>query len=185
MSSANLKPKERLVFGNVDSVIPMPDLLDIQIASYKDFLQEDVLPEKRENKGLQAVLKQMFPVEDTRGDYILEYKHYFLGLPKYSERECLERKITYSVPLKIKFVLHITDENDRTKYVQSIEQDVFYGNIPFMTKAGTFIINGAERVIVSQLQRSPGVFFDQNIHPNGTKIFQARVIPFKSSMTCA
>ena len=93
---------------------------------------------------------------------ILEYKHYYLGLPKYTVKECLERRISYALPLKIRFVLHITDENDKSKYVQSIEQDVFFGNIPYMTEGGTFIINGAERVIVSQLQRSPGVFFDQN-----------------------
>ena len=99
----------------------------------------------------------------------MEYKYYYLGIPRYSVKEVLERRITYSVPLKVKFVLHITDENDRSKYIQSIEQDVFFGNIPYMTKSGTFIINGAERVIVSQLQRSPGVFFDQNLHPNGTK----------------
>ena len=102
-------------------------------------------------------------------------------MPKYTVKECLERRISYAIPLKIKFVLHITDENDKSKYVQSIEQDVFFGNIPYMTESGTFIINGAERVIVSQLQRSPGVFFDQSLHPNGTKIYQARIIPFRGS----
>jgi len=168
-------------FSKLDSVIPIPDLLDIQLASFEDFLQEDVLPEKRENKGLEAVFKNMFPVEDTHRNYVLEYKHYYLGLPKYTVKECLERRISYALPLKIRFILHITDENDRSKYIQSIEQDVFFGNIPFMTKSGTFVINGAERVIVSQLQRSPGVFFDQNFHPNGTKIFQARIIPFRGS----
>ena len=168
-------------FSKLDSIIPIPDLLDIQLASFEDFLQEDVLPEKRENKGLEAVFKNMFPVEDTHRNYVLEYKHYYLGLPKYTVKECLERRISYALPLKIRFILNITDENDRSKYIQSIEQDVFFGNIPFMTKSGTFVINGAERVIVSQLQRSPGVFFDQNFHPNGTKIFQARIIPFRGS----
>ena len=168
-------------FSHLESVIPIPDLLDIQLASFEDFLQEDVLPEKRENKGLEAVFKNMFPVEDTHRNYVLEYKHYYLGLPKYTVKECLERRISYALPLKIRFVLHITDENDKSKYVQDIEQDVFFGNIPFMTKSGTFVINGAERVIVSQLQRSPGVFFDQSFHPNGTKIFQARIIPFRGS----
>ena len=168
-------------FSHLKSVIPIPDLLDIQLASFEDFLQEDVLPEKRENKGLEAVFRNMFPVEDTHRNYVLEYKHYYLGLPKYTVKECLERRISYALPLKIRFVLHITDENDRSKYIQSIEQDVFFGNIPFMTKSGTFVINGAERVIVSQLQRSPGVFFDQSFHPNGTKIFQARIIPFRGS----
>ena len=123
----------------------------------------------------------MFPVEDNHRNYVLEYKHYYLGLPKYTVKECLERRISYNLPLKMRFVLHITDENERSKYVQSIEQDVFFGNIPFMTESGTFVINGAERVIVSQLQRSPGVFFDQSFHPNGTKIYQARIIPFRGS----
>ena len=161
--------------------INLPDLLAIQVQSWKDFLQEDVLPEKRKNVGLEAVLRNTFPIEDNHRNYVLEYKFYFLGLPKHSVKECLERRISYNVPLKVKFILHITDENDKSKYVQDIEQDVFFGNIPFMTDSGTFIINGAERVIVSQLQRSPGVFFDQSFHPNGTKIFLARIIPFRGS----
>tara|TARA_Y100001970_G_scaffold140669_1_gene173230 strand:- start:5205 stop:8951 length:3747 start_codon:yes stop_codon:yes gene_type:complete len=161
--------------------INLPDLLAIQVDSWKDFLQEDVLPEKRKNLGLEAVLRNTFPIEDNHRNYVLEYKFYFLGLPKYSVKECLERRISYNVPLKVKFVLHITDENDKSQYVQNIEQDVFFGNIPYMTDSGTFIINGAERVIVSQLQRSPGVFFDQSFHPNGTKIFLARIIPFRGS----
>ena len=162
---------ERHDFSKFQPKVPVPDLLAIQLESWESFLQEDVLSVKRENIGLEAVFKNMFPVEDTRNDYVLEYKSYYLGLPKYTEKECLERRITLAVPLKVRFVLNITDENDRSKYVQSIEQDVFFGNIPYMTDSGTFIINGAERVIVSQLQRSPGVFFDQNFHPNGTKIF--------------
>ena len=176
-----MKNGARHDFSKFQPKIPIPDLLGIQLASWESFLQEDILPEKRENKGLEAVFKNMFPVEDARNDYILEYKHYYLGLPKYTEKECLERRISLSVPLKVRFILNITDENDRSKYVQSIEQDVFFGNIPYMTESGTFIINGAERVIVSQLQRSPGVFFDQNFHPNGTKLFQARIIPFRGS----
>ena len=172
---------ERHDFSKFQPQMPVPDLLDIQLESWESFLQEDILPEKRESKGLEAVFKNMFPVEDTRNDYVLEYKHYYLGLPKYTEKECLERRISLSIPLKVRFVLNITDEDDRSKYVQSIEQDVFFGNIPYMTESGTFIINGAERVIVSQLQRSPGVFFDQNYHPNGTKLYQARIIPFRGS----
>jgi len=168
-------------FTKINFSIPTPDLLDLQIASWIDFIQEDKLPEKRENKGLEAVLRNTFPIEDNHKNYILEYKSYYLGLPKHSVKECLERRISYNIPLKVKFVLHITDENDKSKYVQDIEQDVFFGNIPYMTDSGTFIINGAERVIVSQLQRSPGVFFDQNFHPNGTKIFLARIIPFRGS----
>ena len=168
-------------FGRIETASPIPDLLAIQLASFEDFLQEDILPEKRKHKGLEAVFKNMFPVEDNHRNYVLEYKHYYLGLPKYTVKECLERRISYNLPLKVRFVLHITDENERSKYVQSIEQDGFFGNIPFMTESGTFVINGAERVIVSQLQRSPGVFFDQSFHPNGTKIYQARIIPFRGS----
>jgi len=168
-------------FTKINLNVPIPDLLDIQVASWIDFLQEDVLPEKRLNKGLEATFRNIFPIEDNQKNYILEYKYYYLGLPKHTVKECLERRISYSVPLKVKFVLHITDENDKSKYVQDIEQDVFFGNIPYMSDSGTFIINGAERVIVSQLQRSPGVFFDQNLHPNGTKIFLARIIPFRGS----
>ena len=171
----------RLSFGTINTKAESPDLLDIQLSSIKEFLQEDVLPEKRKNQGLEQVFKTIFPIEDNHKNYILEYKYYYLGLPKYTVKECLERRISYAIPLKIKFVLHITDENDKSKYVQSIEQDVFFGNIPYMTESGTFIINGAERVIVSQLQRSPGVFFDQSLHPNGTKIYQARIIPFRGS----
>jgi DNA-directed RNA polymerase subunit beta len=168
-------------FTKIKFNIPTPDLLDLQIASWKDFIQEDSLPEKREIKGLEAVLRNTFPIEDNHKNYILEYKSYYLGLPKHTVKECLERRISHNIPLKVKFVLHITDENDKSKYVQDIEQDVFFGNIPYMTESGTFIINGAERVIVSQLQRSPGVFFDQNLHPNGTKIYLARIIPFRGS----
>ena len=181
MANKSYNLNNRISFGSVDSAIDPPDLLDIQVSSMKEFLQEDTLPEKRENKGLEQVFNNIFPIEDNHKNYVLEYKYYYLGLPKYTVKECLERRITYSIPLKIKFVLHITDENDKSKYVQNIEQDVFFGNIPYMTESGTFIINGAERVIVSQLQRSPGVFFDQSQHPNGTKIFQARVIPFRGS----
>jgi len=168
-------------FSKTKQINEIPDLLSLQVYSWDDFLQEDVLPEKRENKGLEAVFKNIFPVEDNHKNYILEYKHYYLGLPKYTVKECLERRISYSIPLKVRFVLHITDENDKSKIVQSIEQDVFFGNIPYMTESGTFIINGAERIIVSQLQRSPGVFFDQSIHPNGSKIHTARIIPFRGS----
>ena len=181
MASNSLSSKDVFNFSKLEEIVSIPDLLAIQVNSMEDFLQEETLPEKRENIGLEAVFQNIFPIEDNHKNYVLEYKYYYLGIPRYSVKEVLERRITYSVPLKVKFVLHITDENDRSKYIQSIEQDVFFGNIPYMTKSGTFIINGAERVIVSQLQRSPGVFFDQNLHPNGTKIFQARIIPFRGS----
>ena len=181
MSSNSLSTTNSYSFSNLEEVVDIPDLLGLQVNSMETFLQEEVLPEKRENIGLEAVFRNIFPIEDNHKNYVLEYKYYYLGIPRYTVKEVLERRITYSVPLKVKFVLHITDENDRSKYIQSIEQDVFFGNIPYMTNSGTFIINGAERVIVSQLQRSPGVFFDQNLHPNGTKIFQARIIPFRGS----
>ena len=117
-------------FSKTEQINEIPDLLSLQVYSWDDFLQEDILPEKRENKGLEAVFKNIFPVEDNHKNYILEYKHYYLGLPKYKVKECLERRISYSIPLKVRFVLHITDENDKSKIVQSIEQDVFFGNIP-------------------------------------------------------
>ncbi|MBI65503.1 MAG: DNA-directed RNA polymerase subunit beta [Candidatus Marinimicrobia bacterium] len=177
----NIREYELKDFTKIKFEAPVPDLLDIQLSSWVEFLQEDILPEKRLNKGLQSVFKTTFPIEDNNRNYVLEYKNYYLGLPKHTVKECLERRISYTVPLKVKFVLHITDENDKSKYVQDIEQDVFFGNIPYMTNSGTFIINGAERVIVSQLQRSPGVFFDQSYHPNGTKIILARIIPFRGS----
>ncbi len=181
MNSQAVRELKRHDFASVSVKENVPDLLEIQLASYEEFLQENVLAEKRVKKGLEAVFRAMFPVEDNHRNYVLEYKSYYLGLPKYTMKECLERRISYSVPLKVKFVLHITNENDRTQFVQDIEQDVFFGNVPYMTDRGTFIINGAERVIVSQLQRSPGVFFDQTFHPNGTKIFTARIIPFRGS----
>ncbi len=181
MSSNSAEAKNTFSFSNLQEIVDIPDLLGLQVNSMETFLQEEVLPEKRENIGLEAVFRNIFPIEDNHKNYVLEYKYYYLGIPRYTVKEVLERRITYSVPLKVKFVLHITDENDRSKYIQSIEQDVFFGNIPYMTDSGTFIINGAERVIVSQLQRSPGVFFDQNLHPNGTKIYQARIIPFRGS----
>ena len=131
--------------------------------------------------GLEGVFKSVFPIEDSHRNYILQYKRYYLGQPKYSPDECLDRGVTYSAPLRVRLALHITDENNKNEYSQSIEQDVYFGNIPYMTEKGTFIINGAERVIVSQLQRSPGVFFDESIHPNGTKLFQARIIPARGS----
>tara|TARA_B100002052_G_scaffold254729_1_gene244479 strand:+ start:4546 stop:8319 length:3774 start_codon:yes stop_codon:yes gene_type:complete len=181
LSSNSAEAKNTFSFSNLQEIVDIPDLLGLQVNSMETFLQEEVLPEKRENIGLEAVFRNIFPIEDNHKNYVLEYKYYYLGIPRYTVKEVLERRITYSVPLKVKFVLHITDENDRSKYIQSIEQDVFFGNIPYMTDSGTFIINGAERVIVSQLQRSPGVFFDQNLHPNGTKIYQARIIPFRGS----
>lgn len=180
--SAKLKNNsDRLSFSRLSSVVEMPNLLSIQLESFGHFMQKDVPEEERKPFGLEEVFRNTFPIEDTHRNYVLEYKSYYFGLPKYSPEECLERGVTFAVPLKVRLILHITDEYDRSRYAHSIEQDVYFGNIPFMTERGTFVINGAERVIVSQLQRSPGVFFDEHIHPNGTKLYQARVIPFRGS----
>ncbi|RKY57084.1 MAG: DNA-directed RNA polymerase subunit beta [Candidatus Neomarinimicrobiota bacterium] len=160
----------------------MPNLLDVQLKSYEAFLQKDVLPQNREKKGLEAAFHNIFPVEDTHGNYLLEYKYYSVGEPRYTIKECIERGVSYTIPLKVRLVLHITEEgSSKENYAAGIEQDIFFGNIPYMTEKGTFIINGAERVIVSQLQRSPGVFFDEGKHANGMKIYSARVIPFRGS----
>ena len=172
---------DRHSFARITTAADIPDLLAIQISSYEEFIQEQVAPDKRSTKGLEEVFQGMFPVEDSHGNYVLEYVSYDLGTPKYSVRECLDRGVSYTVPLKVRLILHITDEEDKSVYAQSIEQEVFFGNIPYMTDRGTFIINGAERIIVSQLQRSPGVFFEETKHPNGTSLYQARVIPFRGS----
>ena len=172
---------ERESFSKIDAFVDVPDLLAIQTKAYQQFLQEWVPIEARQPIGLEGVFNNVFPIEDSHRNYILQYKHYFLGQPKYSPNECMDRGVTYSAPLRVRLALHITDENNKNEYAQSIEQDVYFGNIPYMTNKGTFIINGAERVIVSQLQRSPGVFFDESTHPNGTKLFQARIIPARGS----
>ena len=172
---------ERKSYSRIPAFVDVPDLLSIQTAAFQQFLQEWVPQEARTPIGLEGVFRNVFPIEDAHRNYILEYKTYFLGQPKYTPDECMDRGVTYSAPLRVRLALHITDENNKNKYAQSIEQDVYFGNIPYMTKKGTFIMNGAERVIVSQLQRSPGVFFDESIHPNGTKLFQARIIPARGS----
>ena len=171
----------RKSFSKISSFIDVPDLLSIQTKAYQHFLQEWIPYEARKPIGLEGVFQDVFPIEDSHKNYILEYKNYYLGKPKYSSDECMDRGVTFSAPLRVRLALHITDENNKNEYAQSIEQDVYFGNIPYMTEKGTFIINGAERVIVSQLQRSPGVFFDESTHPNGTKLFQARIIPARGS----
>ncbi|MFQ6606988.1 MAG: DNA-directed RNA polymerase subunit beta [Fidelibacterota bacterium] len=181
MSPNKNKLTKRQSYSRIKSIQKMPNLLDVQVRSFRHFMQLDVAVEKREAFGLEEVFRNAFPIEDTHRNYILEFKSYYFGMPKYSPSECLDRGVTYAVPLKVNLTLHITDEFDRSKYAHSIDQDVYFGNVPFMTNRGTFIINGAERVIVSQLQRSPGVFFDEHTHPNGTKLYQARVIPFRGS----
>lgn len=181
MGATTKRTSNRISFSQIKSFVDMPDLLSLQKDSFQEFLQEDEAEDERNHIGLEGVFQNVFPLEDTHRNYVLEYSNYFLGLPKYTPEECIDRGVTYSIPLKVRLVLHITDEEDKNKFAQSIEQEVYFGNIPYMTEKGTFVINGAERVIVSQLQRSPGVFFDENIHPNGTKLFQARIIPFRGS----
>jgi DNA-directed RNA polymerase subunit beta len=175
----NLNGKYRS-FSKLSSVIDLPDLLDIQLKSFNDFVQAEVDPSKRANKGLQAVFANIFPIYDSRENFCLEFVEYYVEKPKYDVDECQERGVTYSVPLKAKLRLSVKDDPDGT-YGETTEQVVYLGNIPFMTDRGTFIINGAERIVVSQLHRSPGVFFDELKHPNGTKIFSARIIPLRGS----
>ncbi len=171
---------KRISFGKIPDIIDAPDLLNIQLESWESFLQSDAPPARRRNKGLQAVFKMNFPITDTRENFLLEFVEYYVEKPKYSVPECEERGLTYAVPVKAKLRLSQKAENGK-EYVNTIEQDVYLGNLPTMTHRGTFIINGAERVVVSQLHRSPGVFFSESIHPNGTPIYSARIIPFRGS----
>ncbi|WP_234573292.1 DNA-directed RNA polymerase subunit beta [Rhodohalobacter sp. 614A] len=170
---------DRLSFGRIKNVIDYPDFLDIQLESFNTFAQLDVAPNDRNNQGLQRIFNENFPIQDSRETHILEFIYYSVDTPKYNIRECQERGLTYAIPLKAKLRLSSVDSSDEAS--ETIEQEVFLGDLPWMTERGTFIINGAERVIVSQLHRSPGVFFGQNIHPNGTQLYSARVIPFKGS----
>ncbi|MFP5041556.1 DNA-directed RNA polymerase subunit beta [Parasediminibacterium sp. JCM 36343] len=169
----------RVNFGKTKHLAETPDLLDIQLQSFREFFQLETTPDKRNNEGLFRVFKDNFPITDTRNIFVLEFLDYFIDPPRYSIDECMERGLTYAVPLKAKLRLSCNDEEHVD--FQTIVQDVFLGNIPYMTPRGTFVVNGAERVVVSQLHRSPGVFFGQSTHPNGTKIYSARVIPFKGA----
>jgi len=166
-------------FGKIKHIADAPDLLDIQLESFKEFFQLETTPDRRNVEGLFRVFKENFPITDTRNIFVLEFLDYFIDPPRYTIDECMERGLTYAVPLKAKLRLSCNDEEHVD--FQTIVQDVFLGNIPYMTPRGTFVINGAERVVVSQLHRSPGVFFGQSTHPNGTKIYSARVIPFKGA----
>ncbi len=169
----------RVNFASVHNPLPYPDFLDVQLKSFKDFLQLDTPPEERKNDGLYKVFAENFPITDTRNNFVLEFLDYYIDPPRYTIDECLERGLTYSVPLKAKMMLYCTDP-DHEDFPRTI-QDVFLGTIPYMTHNGTFVINGAERVVVSQLHRSPGVFFGQGVHTNGTVLYSARIIPFKGS----
>lgn len=179
MSSTKVATNNRIDFGKIKHLAETPDLLEIQIQSFKEFFQLETTPDKRNVEGLFKVFKENFPITDTRNIFVLEFLDYFIDPPRYSIEECMERGLTYAVPLKAKLRLSCNDEEHVD--FQTIVQDVFLGNIPYMTPRGTFVINGAERVVVSQLHRSPGVFFGQSLHPNGTKIYSARVIPFKGA----
>ncbi|WP_304957330.1 DNA-directed RNA polymerase subunit beta, partial [uncultured Muribaculum sp.] len=170
---------QRINFATVKNPLPYPDFLEVQLKSFKDFLQLDTPPEKRNNEGLFKVFAENFPIADTRNNFVLEFLDYYIDPPRYTIDECLERGLTYSVPLKAKLKLYCTDP-DHEDFATEI-QDVYLGPIPYMTEKGTFVINGAERVVVSQLHRSPGVFFGQSTHANGTKLYSARIIPFRGS----
>ncbi|OWY21200.1 DNA-directed RNA polymerase subunit beta [Sphingobacteriales bacterium UPWRP_1] len=170
---------ERVNFGKIKQTFDYPDLLAIQIDAFKKFFQIETTPENRENEGLYAVFKENFPISDARNIFVLEFLDYYIDPPRYTIDECIQRGLSYSVPLKAKLRLSCNDEEHVD--FKTIEQEVFLGNLPYMTSKGTFIINGAERIVVSQLHRSPGVFFSQSVHPNGTRIYSARVIPFKGA----
>ncbi|ELR69698.1 DNA-directed RNA polymerase beta subunit [Fulvivirga imtechensis AK7] len=176
---ATKKDNSRISFSSIKKVIDYPDFLDIQLQSFKDFFQLETPAEKRQQEGLFKVFSENFPITDSRENFVLEFIDYIVDPPKYSVDESIDRGLTYSVPLKAKLKLTCNDEDNED--FETIEQEVFLGNIPYMTKKGSFVINGAERVIVSQLHRSPGVFFAQSKHTNGTKLYSARIIPFKGS----
>ena len=169
----------RVNFASVKSPMPYPDFLEVQLKSFNDFFQLDTPPELRKNDGLYKVFSENFPIADTRNNFVLEFLDYYIDPPRYSIEECLERGYTYAVPLKAKLKLYCTDPDHED--FDTVIQDVFLGPIPYMTANGTFIINGAERVVVSQLHRSPGVFFGSSMHSNGTQLYSARIIPFKGS----
>ncbi|MFI5252852.1 MAG: DNA-directed RNA polymerase subunit beta [Bacteroidota bacterium] len=170
----------RISFAKIPELMEYPDLLNVQVESWESFLQSLLPPEKRKLQGLQLIFKMNFPITDARENYILEFVEYYVEKPKYSVIECQERGLTYAVPLKAKLRLSSKSEDGKS-YVDTIEQEVYLGNLPSMTHRGTYIINGAERVVVSQLHRSPGVFFDETVHPNGMSIYSARIIPFRGS----
>ena len=169
--------QERINFASIKNQVPYPDFLDIQLQSFRDFFQLDTSPENRAQEGLFKVFAENFPITNARNNFVLEFLDYFIDPPRYDIDECIERGLTYSVPLKAKLKLYCTDPEHED--FETIVQDVYLGTMPYMTPKGTFVVNGAERVVVSQLHRSPGVFFGQSYHANGTKLYSARIIPFK------
>jgi len=170
---------QRINFASTKNFLPYPDFLEVQLKSFHDFLQLDTPPEKRKKEGLYKVFAENFPITDTRNNFVLEFLDYYIDPPRYTIDECIARGLTYSVPLKAKLKLYCTDPEHED--FATVIQDVYLGPIPYMTEKGTFVINGAERVVVSQLHRSPGVFFGQSIHANGSKLYSARIIPFRGS----
>jgi len=170
----------RISFGSITPVIDIPDLLDIQKETFENFVQNNLPPDKRKNKGLQHVFTSNFPIFDNKENYRLDFIQYAIEQPRFTVVECMERGLTYSAPLKGKLRLS-TKDPDTEEFVNTVEQEVYLGNVPFMTEKGTFVINGAERVVVSQLHRSPGVAFAQTVHPNGTPLYSARIIPLRGS----
>ena len=170
---------KRISFASAKNQLDYPDFLEVQLKSFEDFFQQNSTTEERREEGLYKVFSENFPITDTRNNFVLEFLDYYIDPPRYSIEECIERGLTFSVPLKAKLKLYCTDPEHED--FDTVIQDVYLGTVPYMTERGTFVINGAERVIVSQLHRSPGVFFGQSLHANGTKLYSARIIPFSGS----
>jgi len=176
---ASTNTNKRVNFSSMQQQMPYPDFLEIQLKSFHDFVQMNSTPEQRRKEGLYRVFQETFPITDTRNNFTLEFLDYYVDPPRYTEQECIKRGLTYSVPLKAKLSLTCSDPDHED--FDAVVQDVYLGTIPYMTEKGTFVINGAERVVVSQLHRSPGVFFGTSVHSNGTKLYSARIIPFRGS----
>ena len=170
---------QRINFASIKNTVNFPDFLDVQLKSFQSFFQIGTTLEERRNEGLYKAFADLFPIADSRNNFVLEFIDYMIDPPRYSIEECIQRGLTFKVPLKVKLKLYCTDPEHED--FETIVQDVYFGNIPFMTPKGSFVINGAERIVVSQLHRSHGVFFGQSFHSNGTKLYSARVIPFKGS----
>ena len=175
----SIKSNDRIDFASIQKKLLYPDFLEVQLKSFVDFFQQDTSSEKREEEGLYKVFAENFPITDTRNNFVLEFLDYSVEPPRYSIAECIDRGLTYSIPLKAKLKLYCTDEDHED--FETVIQDVYLGTVPYMTASGSFVINGAERIVVSQLHRSPGVFFGQSLHANGTKLYSARIIPFRGS----
>ncbi len=181
MKVADKTPRKCIAFSKIQSIVDPPDLLQVQLDSFNSFIQDSVPLEKRKDQGLEKVLRSAFPITDTRGLYLLEYISYSFDKPKYTVEECIERGLTYDVSLKVKLKLSYKDEPDEPDWKETIQQEVYLGRIPYMTGRGTFIVNGAERVVVAQLHRSPGVVFSEAVHPNGKKMYSAKIVPTRGS----